>query len=79
MVGLRGAVAPAAGLFTRAACEIAEILRTEGVADMPIGVDIVEPPMLAALQDARHHGPRRAASDARRTREIKSADEIQGC
>jgi len=51
MIGLRGAVAPDAGLFTRAAREIAEILRAEGVADMPIGVDIVEPPMAAALAD----------------------------
>ena len=49
MIGLRGAVAPEAGLFTGAAKEIADILRAEGVADMPIGVDIVEPPMLAAL------------------------------
>jgi Xaa-Pro dipeptidase len=51
MIGLRGAVAPDAGLFSRAAREIAEILRAEGVADMPIGVDIVEPPMAAALAD----------------------------
>src|SRR3954462_6048643 len=51
MIGLRGAVAPEAGLFTRAAREIAAILKTEGVADMPIGVDIIEPPMLAALVD----------------------------
>ncbi|HVM25777.1 MAG TPA: hypothetical protein VM253_10315, partial [Candidatus Limnocylindrales bacterium] len=50
MIGLRGAVAPQAGLFKRAAREIAEILRAEGVAGMPVGVDIVEPPMLAALE-----------------------------
>ena len=50
MIGLRGAVAPEAGLFTGAAKEIADILQAEGVADMPIGVDIVEPPMLAALE-----------------------------
>ena len=41
---------PDAGLFTRAAREIRDILRAEGAADMPIGVDIVEPPMLAALE-----------------------------
>src|SRR5439155_15316704 len=51
MIGLRGAVAPDAGLFTGAAREVADILRAEGVADMPLGVDIVEPPMWAALQD----------------------------
>src|SRR3954465_2627365 len=33
MIGLRGAVAPDAGLFTRAAAEIADILKAEGVAD----------------------------------------------
>jgi Xaa-Pro dipeptidase len=75
MIGLRGAVAADAGLFTLAAREIAEILKREGVADMPIGVDIVEPPMLAALQDA---GVR--VLDAQQVmlnaREVKSIDEI---
>jgi Xaa-Pro dipeptidase len=75
MVGLRGAVAPDAGLFTRAAREIAEILRAEGVADMPIGVDIVEPPMLAALQDegVLVRDGQQTMLDAR---EVKSIDEI---
>src|SRR3712207_7634768 len=50
MIRLRGAVAPAAGLFAGAAREIAPILRDEGVSGMPLGLDIVEPPMLAALQ-----------------------------
>jgi Xaa-Pro dipeptidase len=49
MIGLRGAVAPEAGLPEAAAREIRDILRAEGVADMPIGVDIIEPPMQAAL------------------------------
>jgi Xaa-Pro dipeptidase len=49
MIGLRGAVAPEAGLPEAAAREIRDILRAEGVADMPIGVDILEPPMHAAL------------------------------
>jgi Xaa-Pro aminopeptidase len=75
MIGLRGAVAADAGLFTRAAREIAEILRAEGVADMPIGVDIVEPPMLAALQDEGI-----LVRDGQQTmldaREVKSQDEI---
>ena len=75
MIGLRGAVAPDAGLFTRAAREIAEILRAEGVADMPIGVDIVEPPMAAALADEGI-----LVRDGQQTmlnaREVKSQDEI---
>jgi Xaa-Pro aminopeptidase len=52
-----------------------EILRAEGVADMPIGVDIVEPPMLAALQ-----GEGVLVRDGQQTmlnaREVKSIDEI---
>jgi len=75
MIGLRGAVAPDAGLFTGAAGEIAAILRAEGVADMPLGVDIVEPPMLAALQGEgiRVLDAQQAMLDAR---EVKSVDEI---
>jgi len=38
MIGLRGAVAPDAGLFRGAARELAEILRTEGVGGMPLGL-----------------------------------------
>ncbi len=75
MIGLRGAVAPEAGLFDRAAREVHQILRDEGVADMPLGVDIVEPPMHAALT-----GLGIPVQDAQQTmldaREVKSADEI---
>ena len=75
MIGLRGAVAPEAGLFTGAAKEIAEILRAEGVAGMPLGVDLVEPPMLAALEAENI-----TVQDGQQTmldaREVKSADEI---
>jgi Xaa-Pro aminopeptidase len=52
MVGMRGAVSPKAGLFTQAAREIRDILEAEGVADMPLGIDVVEPPFLFALQEA---------------------------
>src|SRR5687768_6596171 len=52
MVGMRGAVSPKAGLFAQAAREIREILKAEGVADMPLGIDVVEPPFLFALQEA---------------------------
>jgi Xaa-Pro dipeptidase len=75
MIGLRGAVAPDAGLFTRAAREIAEIVRAEGVADMPLGVDIVEPPMLAALAD-EGLTVRDAQQVMLNAREVKSSDEI---
>jgi Xaa-Pro aminopeptidase len=51
LVGLRGAVSPKAGLFTQAAQEIREILKAEGVAGMPLGIDVVEPPFLFALQN----------------------------
>jgi Xaa-Pro dipeptidase len=52
MVGMRGAVSPKAGLFKKAAVEIRDILKAEGVADMPLGIDVVEPPFLFALQEA---------------------------
>ena len=51
MVGLRGAVAPKAGLFKQAAQEIKDILKSEGVAGMSLGIDVVEPPFLFALQE----------------------------
>jgi Xaa-Pro aminopeptidase len=75
MIGLRGAVAPEAGLFTRAAKEIKEILVAEGTADMPLGVDIVEPPMLAALE-AEGITVRDGQQTMLDAREVKSADEI---
>ena len=75
MVGLRGAVAPDAGLFRSAAREIRDILKAEGVADMPLGVDIVEPPMLAALAEegVTVRDGQQVMLDAR---EVKSIDEI---
>src|SRR5213594_4808861 len=51
MVGMRGAVSPKAGLFKQAALEIKDILTAEGVAGMPLGIDVVEPPFLFALQE----------------------------
>ncbi len=75
MIGLRGAVAPDAGLFAGAAKEIAALLRAEGVADMPLGVDVVEPPMLAALaaEAVTVGDAQQVMLDAR---EVKSIDEI---
>jgi len=52
MVGMRGAVSPKAGLFKQAAREIKEVLKSEGVGGMPLGIDVVEPPFLFALQEA---------------------------
>jgi Xaa-Pro aminopeptidase len=51
MVGMRGAVSPKAGLFKKAAQEIRDILKAEGVSGMPLGIDVVEPPFLFALQE----------------------------
>ena len=75
MIGLRGAVAPDAGLFRDAAREIAGILRAEGAADMPLGVDIAEPPMVAALE-AEGLTVRDAQQVMLDAREVKSIDEI---
>jgi len=75
MLGLRGAIAPDVGLMTSAVREIKQMLVDEGLADQPVGVDIVELPFLAEMQrqgltvvDAQQ-----PMLDAR---QIKSADEI---
>ena len=75
LVGLRGTVDPAFGLMKRHAEEIASILREAGVADMPIGVDIIEPPMMFELEKAglKVRDGQQVMLEAR---EIKSADEI---
>src|SRR5450759_1178915 len=74
-VGLRGAVSPRVGLFEDAAKEIKDILVQEGVADMPLGVDVVEPPFLFALQKLgiKVQDGQQVMLEAR---EIKSHDEI---
>jgi Xaa-Pro aminopeptidase len=73
--GLQGAIPPASGLAARHAKEIHQILRDEGVGELPLGVDIVELPVLRALED---EGIR--VQDGQQTmfnaREIKSSDEI---
>jgi Xaa-Pro dipeptidase len=52
-LGFRGAVEPErGGLMHDAVAEIAALLREAGVADEPLGVDIVEPPFLFELQRA---------------------------
>lgn len=75
MLGLRGSVSEEANLFKNAAAEIHDLLREAGVADMPVGVDFIEPPMMFALQreglDVRDG--QQIMLDAR---QIKSMDEI---
>ncbi len=75
MLGLRGAVAPDAGLMDAAAQEVKALLDDAGVGDAPVGVDLAEVPMLRALE--------RAGIDVRDgqqvmldAREIKSRDEL---
>ena len=75
MLGMRGAVAPSAGLMESAIKEIKSLLIEAGVADLPVGVDIVEPAFLFEMQrqglkvvDAQQY-----MLDAR---VIKSIDEI---
>jgi Xaa-Pro dipeptidase len=75
LVGLRGTVDPAFGLMKHHAEEMASILREAGVAKMPIGVDIIEPPMMFELEKAglKVKDGQQIMLEAR---EVKSADEI---
>jgi Xaa-Pro aminopeptidase len=75
MLGLRGAIAPTAGLMEDAVREIKSLLTDAGVADEPVGVDIVEPPFLFEMQRQGLH-----VVDAQQflldARQLKSPDEI---
>ncbi|HEY5303555.1 MAG TPA: Xaa-Pro peptidase family protein [Acidimicrobiales bacterium] len=75
MLGLRGAIAPRAGLFVSAVKEIVGLLGDAGVLDQPIGLDIVELPFLFELQKAGVD-----VRDAQQTmldaRVIKNQDEL---
>jgi Xaa-Pro dipeptidase len=75
LIGLRGTVQPSFGLMKKHAEEIASLLKEAGVADMPIGVDIIEPPMMFELQKAgiKVQDGQQVMLEAR---EIKSQDEI---
>jgi Xaa-Pro aminopeptidase len=76
-LGFRGAVAPEGGadLMKDAVTEIRGILAEEGLADAPLGLDIVEPPFLFELerQGIRIADAQQPMLDAR---VIKSPDEI---
>jgi Xaa-Pro dipeptidase len=75
MLGMRGAVAPTAGLMESAVREIKGLLEEAGLADEPVGVDIVEPPFLFEMQKQglKVVDAQQFMLDARL---IKSADEI---
>jgi Xaa-Pro aminopeptidase len=50
MLGMLGTVPPSAGLMKRHAEEIKDLLVQAGVADMPLGVDLIEPGMWLELE-----------------------------
>lgn len=73
--GLQGAISPVSGLPRGTAHEIAAILKEEGVWGMPLGVDVVELPMLRELEAVGITvvDGQQVMLDAR---EIKNKDEI---
>jgi Xaa-Pro aminopeptidase len=75
LVGLRGTVDPAFGLMKHHAEEMASILKSMGLHKMPVGVDIIEPPMMFELEKAglKVKDGQQLMLEAR---EVKSADEI---
>jgi Xaa-Pro aminopeptidase len=75
MLGLRGAISPDAGLMRSAVREIKGMLAELGLADSPVGVDIVEPAFLFEMQNQglRVIDAQQRMLDAR---QIKSTDEI---
>jgi len=75
MLGMRGATGGDAVYFRDAAKEIKAILDAEGVGDMPVGVDVVEPPMLFELQKAGIE-VRDGQQAMLQAREVKSIDEM---
>jgi Xaa-Pro aminopeptidase len=75
MLGMRGAIAPSAGLMESAVREIKGLLEDAGVAGLPVGLDIVEPAFLFEMQrqGLTVVDCQQLMLDAR---QIKSADEI---
>ena len=75
LIGLRGTVHPDFGLMERHAKEIFGLLKEAGVERLPVGVDILEPPMMFQLQKLGLK-----VADGQQTmleaREIKNIDEI---
>src|SRR5258707_8739697 len=75
LLGLRGATGGDITLFRQAAREIKALLDEEGVGDMPLGVDVVEPPMLFELQKAGIE-IRDGQQVMLEAREVKNIDEL---
>jgi Xaa-Pro dipeptidase len=73
--GLQGAIAPAVGLQRRAAEEIRSILKEQGLADLPLGLDVAETSVFLELQRAGLQ-LRDGQQAMMAAREIKSPDEI---
>ena len=75
LLGLRGAVGGDGKLFRDAAREIKSLLDEEGVGDMPLGLDVVEPPLMLELQKLGIE-----VRDGQQTmlaaREVKNIDEL---
>jgi Xaa-Pro aminopeptidase len=73
--GLQGAISPIVGLQRRAVEELRSVLKEDGVADMPLGVDLGETSVFLELQ---HAGIdlRDGQQVMMLAREIKSQDEI---
>jgi Xaa-Pro dipeptidase len=75
LLGLRGAVGSDVTLFRDAAKEIKAILDAEGVGNMPLGLDVVEPPMLFELQKLGIE-VRDGQQVMLQAREVKNIDEL---
>ena len=75
LLGMRGAVGADLSLFREAAAEIKAILVEEGVDKMPLGIDVVEPPMLFELQ-RQGIEVRDGQQVMLHAREIKNIDEL---
>jgi Xaa-Pro aminopeptidase len=72
--GLQGAIHPRVGLQAKAAHEIRSILKEDGVADMPLGLDLAETSVFLELQGAGVE-VRDGQQVMAEAREIKSPDE----
>ncbi|HEX9124295.1 MAG TPA: Xaa-Pro peptidase family protein [Actinomycetota bacterium] len=73
--GLQGAIAPVVGLQRRAAEEIRSVLKEEGLAGEPLGVDLAETSVFLELQ-AAGLDVRDGQQAMMLAREVKSPDEI---
>jgi Xaa-Pro dipeptidase len=75
LLGLRGATGSDITLFRDAAREIKSLLDAEGVGKMPLGLDVVEPPMLFELQKLGIE-VRDGQQTLLEAREVKNIDEL---